>query len=209
MLGVFDNDGTLTDSARFYFGAINFVLETFNVKPVSFRAFSREITGNIPGFYYDHGLPKSVRVGEIERLRNTYIRDYWTDYRLMDHARELLRSCRKLGVKNIVVSHNDSWIMKRGFQKHKVDGLLDRVISTQNKERVLRKLKRQANGDGIFFVGDTSRDVEAGRKAGVTTIGFLKGLEPEDMVRAAKPDFEAETLGEVQKIIVSLVKARG
>jgi phosphoglycolate phosphatase len=49
-------------------------------------------------------------------------------------------------------------------------------------------------GNGVFVVGDTSRDIEAGKRAGVQTIGVATGPDSLENLRRAGADFLLEDL---------------
>ena len=50
-------------------------------------------------------------------------------------------------------------------------------------------------------MGDTSGDVEAGRKAGIKTIGITWGFQHEKILAAAKPDFLINDIIKIKTIL--------
>ncbi|HSM03605.1 MAG TPA: HAD-IA family hydrolase [Longimicrobiales bacterium] len=52
----------------------------------------------------------------------------------------------------------------------------------------------------IAFVGDSPHDIEAGRGAGIFTVGVTWGAFPRDRVVAARPDRMIETMGELLEL---------
>jgi phosphonatase-like hydrolase len=53
----------------------------------------------------------------------------------------------------------------------------------------------------VLKVGDTVSDVEEGKNAGAITVAILSGTQPEEDLRAAKPDFVINRLSEIKQII--------
>ena len=53
----------------------------------------------------------------------------------------------------------------------------------------------------VFFIGDEVRDIEAGKKAGVKTIGVSWGYNTRDALDREKPDFLIDSPMELEKII--------
>ncbi|MFH0922731.1 MAG: HAD hydrolase-like protein, partial [Candidatus Micrarchaeota archaeon] len=52
-----------------------------------------------------------------------------------------------------------------------------------------------------FYVGDTSGDVEAGKAAGVKTIGITWGFQHKSILAESKPDFLIDDIKEIKKIV--------
>ena len=59
-----------------------------------------------------------------------------------------------------------------------------------------------------FLVGDTLRDIEAGKKIGCPTILILDGKLSEEEIKKAKPKFTADNLKEAVSIILNAKKRR-
>lgn len=71
----------------------------------------------------------------------------------------------------------------------------DRTIS-----KIINDLKLEKSQ--VFFIGDEIRDVEAGKKAGVRTIGVSWGYNTREALRRGNPDFLIDSPKELEKIIV-------
>lgn len=72
------------------------------------------------------------------------------------------------------------------------------------KDKSLKRLIRKYGYDHerSWMIGDEARDVEAGKKAGLKTIGVTWGLQGEKGLKPAEPDFIAKTPKDILKIIV-------
>ena len=52
-----------------------------------------------------------------------------------------------------------------------------------------------------LYVGDTSGDIDAGREAGVKTMAVNWGIQCEEKLKEANPDYFFETVMEIRQII--------
>jgi phosphoglycolate phosphatase len=55
--------------------------------------------------------------------------------------------------------------------------------------------------DAALFIGDSTNDVHAARAAGVRCCGVGYGLSPKEEVRAALPDFFADTVADLDRLL--------
>ena len=69
----------------------------------------------------------------------------------------------------------------------------DKAISKIIKDMRLEKSR-------VFFIGDEIRDIEAGKKAGVKTIGVSWGYNTREALQKHKPDFLIDSPHELEKI---------
>ena len=56
-------------------------------------------------------------------------------------------------------------------------------------------------GDNVYVIGDTDRDVKAGNKAGVKTVGVLIGSGDKEKLRVSNPDHLIPDLSELIQIL--------
>lgn len=86
------------------------------------------------------------------------------------------------------------------------DGCKCRKPKTALFKEAIKKFK--INSKQSFLVGDSLRDIEAGKKIGCQTILILDGKLSEEEIKKAKPKFTADNLKEAVSIILN-AKKRG
>jgi HAD superfamily hydrolase (TIGR01509 family) len=108
---------------------------------------------------------------------------YWSRQRPLPGAADLLRTCKKRGLRVVLASSAD----KREFAALRAtlqaDDAIDAATSSADVERSkpapdlvrIALDKARVQPDAAVFVGDTVWDVEACGKAGVPCIGLLSG----------------------------------
>jgi phosphoglycolate phosphatase len=71
------------------------------------------------------------------------------------------------------------------------------------KKPVLANLVNEHNLDKskTFYVGDTSGDIEAGKFAGVKTIGVSWGYQKKELLEKSQPDYLIDDILEIQNIV--------
>lgn len=57
------------------------------------------------------------------------------------------------------------------------------------------------NPEETFYVGDTPRDVQAGKTAKVKTIGISWGFQHKNVLAKSKPDFLIDNILKIKSII--------
>jgi HAD superfamily hydrolase (TIGR01509 family) len=120
---------------------------------------------------------------EIRTAHSALYSAYWARLRPFDGAPELLRTCKRHGLRVVLASSADDRefaVLRRALN---ADDAIDDATSSgdvdQSKpapdlvEVALEKAGVPA--DRAVFVGDTVWDVQASQKAGVTCIGLLSG----------------------------------
>lgn len=195
---IFDMDGTLTDSIEHYFQVACDILELAGAPPVS-RARVRELMGT--------GDPRIVRKlfpadfpdleAKLERIladRRPAWRQASRNLRPIPGAVGLLHDLDRRGwVLGIATSSNralpylDAWGVRPLFGS--IVGREDVAQRKPHPEGVLRCLgELRLEAAQAAYIGDSPIDIEAGRAAGVTTIGVLTGTSDRAQLEAARPD---------------------
>ena len=61
--------------------------------------------------------------------------------------------------------------------------------------------KYNLNFEETLYVGDTTADVESGKKAGVKTVGVSCGVQDVDVLKESKPDYLFESVMDIKSLI--------
>ncbi len=142
-------------------------------------------------------LPKLLRLGRDEYKKHA------ADIKLFAGMPEAIT---KLSEKNdiYILSSNDRETVAKILKNN---GFNTRVTILQGspifgKANALKKLlkSKYAAGDS-WMIGDEIRDIEAGKKAGMNTIGVTWGLQSKAGIEKAKPDYIAKKPDDITKFI--------
>lgn len=206
-LVVFDFDGTLADSLGPALGIFNRIAPGLGLRPI-------------------HDLEAARSMPTRQLLRQLGVR-FWRLPRVVrafqaaaaEHADELalhtgipdaLRTLHAAGHRLGVLSSNREETIRTVLRRYEVEHLFGFVIGYPKlfgKAKALRRILKQerADRDGVLFVGDELRDLDAGRKARVATAAVTWGFQTEQLLATGNPT----TLVRSPADLVAAVRADG
>lgn len=209
---IFDMDGTLADTLGFYYGMACDLVEAVDAPPVS-----REHVYGLMG----SGDPDLVRKlfpedfpdleSKLRGIAGERIRDWMgrmaRETQPIAGSLELLRALhadgRPLGIATSASSalpFLDDWGVRELFTS-----IVGREHTERRKphpdpvERCVRELG--LSPAETAYVGDSPIDIEAGRAAGVRTVGVLTGTSGRDALEAVTPDYILESVVELSRLL--------
>ena len=158
-------------------------------------------------------LGREPSYDEMARLYGKYLwhlsEDIWTSqaYRVLDGAENLLQRLTNAGIILGVISGAMEGAARTKMEPGKLNRYFvfgsygsdspDRTeVARLGIAKAARLHGRDLSADEVYVVGDTPRDVAAGRAAGATTIGVASGHYGVDDLRAAKADHGLPSLTE-------------
>lgn len=208
-----DNDGTLIDSDRVIQGSFQYAIKTLGYEERS----TKEI-GEVIGLTLEECYERLVPGGDIEALCGEHRIFQKENAHLavaFPNTVNTLIELRKRGIEIAVVTSR----MKASFiemaRSNEILDLINVIVAkddTANQKPdpeplvlALRKLgMKPANA---VMLGDTSMDVEAGKAAGVETIGATYGSHGE-RVRESNPTYVVNDISEIYPIIMTQLLVR-
>ncbi|VAX33949.1 Phosphoglycolate phosphatase [hydrothermal vent metagenome] len=190
---IFDLDGTLVDSSRDITNALNYAL-----KPYGFKAMTVEETVKLVGEGISRLIEKVIGTERME-IKNDVLRRFLEFY--SDHLTEYTRpypdvtdTLDKLSTYGkAVISNKREELSRRLLEELGMASCFNHILgsdSTPEKKPsplpVLTVLKREGLTPAqALMVGDSNLDIEAGRKAGVITVGAGYGYRPLEALKGA------------------------
>ena len=190
---LFDLDGTLVDSIELIMGSMRHAFDGYAARVPTddeWRALiGRPLVDSFREFVQDDA--------EIEHLIGRYREHQLTHHdrlvRPYDGIVEVIRAFADAGHPMALVTSKADWLAERALKHVGLDAAIPVIVGcdscTRHKphpepvQRALTLLRSAA--DHAIFVGDSPHDIEAGRAAGVYTIGVTWGaFSREEMARA-------------------------
>jgi len=118
----------------------------------------------------------------------------------------ILKELQQRGHTMVVMSSNSPQNIHKFLKHHTIDQYFDGVhgntglfSKTNALKAILRKYKWQAID--TLAIGDEARDIDAAKKAGITSIAVGWGYNGEQILRAHKPDFFVSKPSELLKLL--------
>jgi HAD superfamily hydrolase (TIGR01509 family) len=210
---IFDMDGTLADSIGHYYGLACQIAELAEVPPAS-RERVCELMGTGDPDLLRKLLPSDFP--DFEQVLGRIVRELLPGWRkaaetidplpgCVDLLHELHARGQRLGIATSsgrALPYLDRWGVRHVF--HTVVGREDHRERKPHPEVVLRCLDGLGIGaDEAIYVGDSPIDIEAGRRAGVCTVGVLTGTSRCDVLAAASADHILDSATELLALLES------
>ncbi len=208
---IFDMDGTLADSIGHYYELACLFAELAEVPPVS-RERVCELMGTGEPDLLRKLLP--VNFDDYEQTLGRFVRERLPGWMKAAETIEPLPGCvdllhelhtrgQLLGVATSsgrALPYLDRWGVRHVF--HTVVGREDHSERKPHPEAVLRCLDGMGIGaEDAIYVGDSPIDIEAGRRAGVCTVGVLTGTSRRDVLAAVSPDHLLDSAADLLELL--------
>jgi HAD superfamily hydrolase (TIGR01509 family) len=193
---IFDIDGTLVDSNELHVDSWDRAFRRFG------KEFSREKLRSQIGKGSDQYLPEFLTLEEIDRFgkelddyrSDLFRKEYLPKVRPFPKVRELFQRIRNDDKHIVLASSGKKEDTKYYIDLLQIGDLIEGYTSGDDADHSkpapdifaasLKKLGDISPSDAVT-VGDTRFDVEAAKKAGLTTIAFLCGGTSEAVLRRA------------------------
>lgn len=194
---IFDIDGTLLDSVDLHARAWQETLEHFGY-PVSFDQIRSQIGKGgdqlLPEFLGKDDLERDQK--KIQEFRAKLFKDkYLSQVTAFPGVRQLFEKVLSNGQRVGLASSAKGDELKHYEQIANIEDLVQQETSSADAERskphpdifevAVERLGPDLSRDEIIVVGDSPYDAEAGKGAGLRTVGVLCGGFPEQTLREA------------------------
>ena len=206
---LFDIDGTLLDSARDICGAIQQVLSTTSCQPVTFEFLKGYIGLHLIDLFEDifPDLTSERCDGLIQQYRTIYHARKHQETRVFPGVAEALAAlCGRKGTATTKGSPTTRLVLEQfGLLQYfdHVQGT-DGFPSKPAPDVIFTALHAMgAKPEDCLFVGDSSADMEAGRRAGVKTCAVRYGYGQEAELARFEPDYWVTDIRELAELPAS------
>jgi len=199
---IFDWSGTLSDSFHLFCKVCDLMFTGFGVKTIS-QAEIRSSFNNPYMKFWNKYLPELTKEQQ-DILYSKYIHQVG-EADVYKNSKEIISYLYDHGYEIFVISSDWNSKLLPEIEKSGFSELITKVIGeTHEKQDAIISLINDFSLDKeqTFYVGDTSGDVEAGKFAGVKTIGAAWGFQDRDKLAQAKPDFLMDDIIEIKNIII-------
>ncbi len=186
-----DLDGTLADTAPDLAHALNTLRREEGFEPLPFETIRPSVSHGsvaIIEIGFDPDIPQSHAEHLRQRLLDHYENRLCVDTRLFDGMCELLDRCDQSGIAWGVVTNKPAYLTNPLMEQLELHERAACIVSGDTLEK--RKPHPEpllhacdlarGNPETTIYVGDAERDVEAGNRAGMTTLVALFGYLGDD-----------------------------
>jgi phosphoglycolate phosphatase len=195
---VFDLDGTLVDSLPDIVGAFRDAFAEHGL-PAPPEAAVRDQVGLPLDTMYASFAPAERVAALAASYRRLYPQRFTRHSRPFPGVPEALATLRSRGFRLAVATTKRSDMAARLIAAMGLTDALDVVQGTDGFPHkpapdVVQRALAALDADGVWMVGDTVHDIEAGRAAGLATYAVTWGTHDAERLRSARPDRLEATL---------------
>ncbi len=202
---VFDFDGTIVDSMRMIFEALNASLKKKNLPTIEL-----ELLGRMAGLPLIDIISAKTKVsGAVAKQVEVDVFEAYTSFcrsscQLLPHVESTLKTLKAKKIKLGLLTTTPTKPLKSVAEKFCLNGYFDIMLAKEdakNKpdpeglEMIIKKFRIRK--DECVFVGDSPIDILTGKAAGVKTIAVTTGIASIQQLREVKPDGIIADLGKL------------
>ena len=208
---IYDLDGTLVNTLNDLTRAANETLRVLQAPPVTVEEVRRAVGQGVHELVRCCLKTEDPKVLEhaVKVFRSYYARYVLDTSRLYPGAKEVLDhfAQRRQAVLTNKPNPFATDILKALGVAHYFFQIVagDSGFPKKPDPASVRELMRQSGAapEGTVFVGDSSIDIETGRRAGILTVAVLGGFTDEAELAAAKPDLLVKDFPELLRVAAS------
>lgn len=207
---IFDLDGTLSDSKNGILNSLIYSLENMKIKVPAQEKLISFIGIPLQELFSMHFNLKNSEVDKaVFFFREYYSQKGVFENELFPGIEPLLKSL-SLDCSLFIATSKLEKFAVFVLNNCKVDTYFKGITGADAKgfeadktllvKKVIEKYKIKVNGNSVM-VGDTFMDIDAAKACGIKSVGVTYGYGSREKIIDSKPDFIAETVGELSEIL--------
>lgn len=190
---VFDFDGTIADSIELALQSYNHIAHDFKLNPLTDKDRAL-IRSKRPQDIFKSSAVSKLKLPLIMLKVKKQMNHSIGEMNLIEGMETALQELKEQAYKLGILSSNSVENIQKFLQHHQLQHIFDFVVSERSlfgKDKTIKRIMKTKGIDkqDFIYVGDESRDIEAGRKAGVASIAVSWGLNDEQILTQSQPDY--------------------
>lgn len=203
---IFDWSGVIIDDLVPVHKTTMRLFKELGVQEISLEEFKKEWEQPYMLFYNKYNVP--IRREEEQILfRKLYrLTSLEQPSSLFPSVMDTLDRFKKSGINMIVVSSSSLENITNEIERFGLHGLFSEInADVHDKAEIINETmeRNNFNPEETIFIGDTTHEVEAGRRANTLTATVTWGYQAEDKLKSSNPDFIIHDFKEMESVIFS------
>ena len=209
---LFDLDGTITDPFEGITASIIYALDKFGISVPDRNELAAFIGPPlVDSFSKYYGFSHGCSLAAVGYYREYYGKKGIFECTLYDGIADLFHKLKDSGVKVIIATSKPEHFAVKLMKHFGLDSCFESICGAtmdekrSNKDEVIRyALDRNGitDTDECIMVGDRKYDVLGAKAAGIKSVGVLYGYGSREEMNVSAPDFIAESIAELGKILL-------
>ena len=197
---IFDWSGTLSDNFHLFCKVCDLFFVELGKEPISVDEIKKNFT--LPYMkFWNRYFPDLTREKQC-RLYETYIHQVG-EPTLYNNVDEIIYFLHAKGYLLYILSSDPMSKLIPEVQKTSFASCITKIVGdVHEKDKIITSLidDFELDRQRTYYIDDTSGDVEAGKLAGVNTIGISWGFQHKHVLAGAKPDVLIDDIREIKSI---------
>lgn len=202
---IFDWSGVINDNTITIYKVVVKMFNELGVKEISFEEFRREWEQPYMVFYNKY-LPDLTLEEEQELYKRNYKKIISENPpKTYPGLVNILKDFKGKGINMIVISSDLKETILEEINLFGLEDVFSEVnFNIHNKSQVIKEAigRNRFNIEETIFIGDTTHEIESGKRAGILTGAVTWGFQKEDKLKSAKPDFIIHNLKELEGVVL-------
>ncbi len=198
---IFDWSGVISDTFDNWYTCAMAIFKQYGAPIISKKRAREEFRQPYMAFYnkflpdLSHENQKQAYAKAIQRCDTPPI---------FNGMKELLADLYQRDVRMAVISGDIQKTLLQEADRFQVRHFFKDILwDVYHKDETVRKMIRdlQFKPDDVLFVGDSTHEVEVGKKVGCKTCAVTWGYMPKEKLRSLHPDYLVDTTQELEEVI--------
>ncbi|MBS3162648.1 HAD family hydrolase [Candidatus Woesearchaeota archaeon] len=198
---IFDWSGTLSDDFTCVYEASMLVFNKLGRKSISKEEYKREFVLLYMRFWNKYFPDLTKEKGDklyLEAINQV------KEPTIYPQVKEELEKLKSLGINMIIINSHPQEKLIKEAKNYKVQNLFKEINgSVADKTEIIHEIlkRNKFNNTETVYVGDMTHDIDAGKKAEVTTIAIGWGYETKEKLMQAQPNYYIENITKLDKTL--------
>ncbi len=203
---IFDFDGTISDTLESIINIMNELADKFGFQKIKEEEVEY-LRGKRPQEILKHLGISLFKLPFVIRRARKKIKSHIAILSTSVDILPILKILRENGCQIGILTTNTTENVRAFLDANNLMNQFDFIYAARNifgKDRTLSKIikDRKLSRSDVYFVCDEIRDVQAGKKAGITTVAVSWGYNTKDVLLKESPDYVIDSPLELEKIVL-------
>lgn len=198
---IFDWSGTLSNNLHSFQYVCRNVFQKYGIPEISLEEIRQNFDTPYMKFWNKY-LPEYSK-DEQDELYAKLIHEAEPAF-LYEGVKEIMQNLKNKNVRMFIISSDPLSKLREEIETGGLNDYFEEILGKiHEKEEVIPEIvnKYLLNISETYYIGDTRGDIEAGKKAGVKTIGISWGYQHKDILVKSNPDHIIDKITELKNII--------
>ena len=198
---IFDWSGTLSDDFKQVYQASMLVFKNLDREKITEEEYRREFI--LPYMKFWNKYFPELTKSECDKLYGEAINQV-DEPKLYLKVKDEIEKFHSRSINMIVISSHPHEKLIKEANNYDIKNFFKEINGSihDKTEKILEIIKRN-NFDyrKTMYVGDMTHDIEAGRKAGVITVGICWGYQPKEVLMGSNPNYSIENISDLEELL--------